>query len=126
MIKRKSFNNKHRAEIFADKKGICILCGHKISAKEAYHIDHYKPLAMGGTNEISNLYPVHIKCHALKTNGKNHTSLNSDKHTIAKHKRLTGQTKTGPKAKIRSQGFQTNRNSPYKKKMDGSLERRKA
>ena len=44
--------------------------------------------------------------HNTKTNGTKTTSYGSDSHAIAKAKRIRGETKTRPKKKIKSRGFQ--------------------
>jgi hypothetical protein len=50
---------------------------------------------------------VHGECHKRKTNGTKATSAGSDQHMAAKGRRLRGETKQGPKAKIRSRPFPT-------------------
>lgn len=45
--------------------------------------------------------PIH-PCHRIKTDGMRHNHAGSDKHMAAKGRRLRGETKQGPKAKIRS------------------------
>jgi hypothetical protein len=52
-------------------------------------------------------------CHAKKTA--------DDRRIKAKHDRIKGITKAEPKAKIRSAGFQTNRDGPLKQKMSGKV-----
>lgn len=102
----------------------CPSCGVKFGKLSDVEFDHRIPDAMGGSNTIDNCVPLCKACHKLKTNGKKHTSLGSDKHTIAKSKRLRGETKNGPKKKIQSRGFQTNRDSEFKATFSG-VERRK-
>lgn len=123
MTKRSEFTLKTKLEAMALYMR-CPKCKEKFGSIKNVNFDHINTDRMGGKNTVNNCMPLCVKCHDLKTNGRKHTSLNSDKHTIAKHKRITGQTKTGPKAKIKSRGFKTNRNSPWKKKMNGGLERR--
>lgn len=48
-------------------KDICYWCKNKLNG--IYHIDHYVPLAKGGTNEISNLVVSCPKCN-LEKNAK--------------------------------------------------------
>lgn len=120
---RKEFSLKTKLEAMAFYMR-CPKCDQKLGHISNVEFDHINPDAMGGLNDAANCMPLCKSCHKKKTNGRKHTTLNSDKHTIAKHKRLTGQTKTGPKAKINSPGFKTNKESPWKKKMNGSVERR--
>lgn len=89
--KRKSFSAKDRARIFAAHDGVCGLSGVKITAGEAWEIEHRIPLALGGTNDDENLYPALVAPHAVKTK--------ADVRNIAKAKRLSGETGTTRKKK---------------------------
>lgn len=102
----------------------CPKCGQRFGKLSDVDFDHEIPDAMGGTNTVDNCVPLCKACHKLKTNGRKHTTLGSDKHIIAKSKRLRGETKNVPKKKIQSRGFQTNRDSDFKNTFSG-VERRK-
>ncbi|MGI9345543.1 MAG: HNH endonuclease [Gammaproteobacteria bacterium] len=58
-----------------------------VCAKD-HHIDHIHALGLGGSNADDNLQPLCIGCHNWKTNRGKATSYGSDKHAIAKAKRL--------------------------------------
>lgn len=60
---RKGFTTKQRAAVFLEHGGLCAICQGKIQVGQAFDIDHVIPLALGGTNEPSNLRPVHERCH---------------------------------------------------------------
>ena len=60
---RKGFSNKQRAAMFQEHRGICHLCKGLIKAGQAWDLDHVVPLALGGSNDASNLRPAHEKCH---------------------------------------------------------------
>lgn len=46
----------------------CGLCPSRIDpVREKWALDHIIPLAAGGTDDDSNLHPVHVKCHTKKT-----------------------------------------------------------
>lgn len=60
---RKGFTPKQRAAVFLEHGGICHLCNGKIQVGQAFDIDHVIPLALGGTNDASNLRPAHSRCH---------------------------------------------------------------
>jgi 5-methylcytosine-specific restriction endonuclease McrA len=60
---RKSFSTKERAALFVEHGGLCHLCGGAIQAGQTWDVDHVIPLALGGTNDPSNLRPAHAKCH---------------------------------------------------------------
>lgn len=55
-----------RQRIFDDCGGKCHICGVIIIGKK-WALDHVKALVNGGENRQSNLKPVHITCHAIKT-----------------------------------------------------------
>lgn len=66
---RKALTPTQRLKLFEAHKGICVLCGRKIQAGEKWIDEHCRPLAMGGTNDLSNRGPAHLPCAAAKTNG---------------------------------------------------------
>lgn len=53
-----------KAHTNSKKQLICALCGQPIEGK--YHIDHFIPLKLGGTNEAGNLRVTHVKCNLKK------------------------------------------------------------
>lgn len=55
-----------RQRIFDDCGGKCHICGVVIVGKK-WALDHVKALINGGENRQSNLKPIHITCHAVKT-----------------------------------------------------------
>jgi hypothetical protein len=70
------------------------------------HRDHDLALALEGSDKPENCRYVHASpCHSTKTNGSPATSYGSDKHIIAKGKRIRGETKKRPKRKIPSRPF---------------------
>ena len=123
VMARSEFTTKTKLEALV-KYAKCPKCGVKFGKLSDVDFDHEIPDAMGGANTVDNCVPLCKACHKLKTNGKKHTTLGSDKHIIAKSKRLRGETKNGFKKKIQSRGFQTNRDSDFKKTFSG-VERRK-
>ena len=64
-IKRKSFSESQRKEIYNKSDGCCQLCGRKISFNE-FTIDHIIPLNGGGTNDLDNLNAVCRICNSFK------------------------------------------------------------
>ena len=121
MSKRNEFTLKTRLEAMA-KYMRCPSCDEKFGQISNVEFDHIMPDALDGLNDVENCMPLCIKCHKKKTNGKKHTTLNSDMHTIAKSKRLRGITKQGPKKKIASRGFNKNLTN----KFDGTVVRKQA
>lgn len=55
-----------RQRIFDDYGGKCHICAVVIIGKK-WALDHVTALINGGENRQSNLKPVHITCHAIKT-----------------------------------------------------------
>lgn len=68
--------------------------------------EHLHELELGGADELENMRFSHADCHKAITNGSGATTAGSSKQRIAKVKRLRGETRTGPKAKIANRGFQ--------------------
>lgn len=123
--KRKKMTAKRAMKIYLDAKGICCLCQTQIDGtRETWIIEHVLALADGGLDTESNMAPAHAKCAKKKTS--------KEATERAKHRRAAekahGADKAAAafegKAKMKGRGFQTNRNSPFKKKMDGSVVRR--
>jgi hypothetical protein len=50
-----------------DKYSTCYICGCDFSDGKKVALDHVKALINGGENRESNLRPVHVTCHAVKT-----------------------------------------------------------
>lgn len=103
-----------RMRVFDAASGCCYLCGRKISAGEYWQCDHVVALANGGANRERNLRPACRNCcfskTALDVAEKAEINRIRSKHLgIAKR---SGSPIPGSKA------------SPWKKKMDGRVERR--
>lgn len=50
-----------------DRHPTCYICGRDFSDGKKVALDHVKALINGGENRESNLRPVHVACHAVKT-----------------------------------------------------------
>lgn len=73
----------------------CSECDEYLLAGQSIQFDHIHGYAMGGPHEYQNLRPIHYDpCHKAKSK--------RDVAALAKVDRITGKTKNGPKAKIRS------------------------
>jgi 5-methylcytosine-specific restriction endonuclease McrA len=59
------FNKTDIAALLAEQQGLCAICYEAFSA-DGYHVDHWQPLARGGSNDPSNLKLVHPKCNLRK------------------------------------------------------------
>lgn len=54
-------------QLFFEQKGMCGLCDLALDADD-FHVDHWKPLSKGGSNDKSNLKLLHPKCNLIKHN----------------------------------------------------------
>ena len=115
-IRRQFFSTSFRLNLFLKRKGTCASCYIKIDAGKAWDIDHILPLALGGTNEPENLQILCKPCHQSKTS-------QSDIPRIAKTKRLKARHLGARSPSTRP--IPGSRRSPWKRKMDGSVVRRK-
>lgn len=50
--------------LFAEQMGICRCCGDMLG--DNYHLDHIMPIALGGTNDESNLQLLRAECNIKK------------------------------------------------------------
>lgn len=51
--------------LLEDQNGLCAICNEPFGA-DGFHIDHWKPLSRGGTNDPSNLKLTHPVCNLKK------------------------------------------------------------
>lgn len=114
-MSRRPISGTERLRIFKRENGVCHLCGGKVNVGEAWDVSHEIPLALGGDDEGNNRRVAHTKCH------KAHTAAN-DIPAIAKAKRRE-RAHLGIRAR-KGRPMPGSRDSPFKKKMDGSVVRR--
>ena len=95
MAKRKAIPTALRRAVIAAAKGRCQACD---GPTDEFEVDHYIPVALGGTNDLSNLQALCPPCHKLKTK--------KDVKDIAKSNRIRAK-RLGTKPKR------------WKKKVDG-------
>lgn len=105
---RPTFSTKDRARIFTLYGGICHLCEGRIDAtREKFDIDHVTEWFLTRDNSDENLRPAHKACHKTKS-AERLTVLAKVKRQEAKH-----------------HGFKEKKPwSPFRKRMDGRVERR--
>ena len=94
---RRSLTPKQRREMYEAQDGLCAACS---APAHLMHMiaEHWFPVALGNPKKPDCL--LCIPCADRKTNGTKATTHGSDKHAIAKVKRLRGETKRGPKKAI--------------------------
>lgn len=112
MTGRKGFTPAQMRGLLHRQRGICPECGEVINLAKGdrVHVDHVIPLAMGGTNDWSNLQAIHAACHAAKTG--------ADLGAIAKAKRVA-RKHAGEHASRHPLPF--GRNSALKRRLDGTI-----
>ncbi|MFC4172675.1 HNH endonuclease signature motif containing protein [Microvirga sp. GCM10011540] len=113
-MNRKQFSKRDLTKRLAEFGGKCRMCGCTIDAATGLEWDHRIPLAIGGEDTLDNLEPLCIRDHRLKTKG--------DVARIAKatrqHQRNIGiRQRKGPP-------MVGSKDSPWKRRMDGTLVRR--
>lgn len=65
--RRRAFSNLERKKIFTAFGPFCYLCLQHINFDHDWHIDHIVPFIAGGSDEMSNLRPVHPICNEFKS-----------------------------------------------------------
>ena len=66
---RKPLTPRQRLQLFERHKGVCALCGLKITPGAKWIDEHMRALGLGGGNEDANRAPVHKACADAKTYG---------------------------------------------------------
>ncbi|MGN6099852.1 MAG: HNH endonuclease [Devosia sp.] len=102
-----------RLRIFRDHEGRCHISGRKSGPADAWDVEHVIPLSMGGEHRESNLAPALRDKHKEKTRVEAKARARGD----AAAKRHLGLTK--PKHPMPG-----SRNSKWRRRMDGTVERR--
>lgn len=110
---RSEFPGKVKAAAALRANGRCELCTARL-ASGGYHYDHIVPDGLGGPPTLENCQVLCKACHGAKTAKK-------DVPAVAKMKR---QRAAAVGAKTSSRPMDGSRNSPWKRRMDGRVERR--
>jgi hypothetical protein len=84
MSERKPISKKLRFEIFKRDGFTCQYCG-KMSPDVVLEVDHIKPVASGGKNDMLNLVTACLSCNR----GKGATELKDESMVIKQQKQLT-------------------------------------
>lgn len=63
--RRKYLSPDMRRMVIARDGLMCRLCSNEVAAEDV-HIDHITPVALGGTNELTNLQVTHSRCNIAK------------------------------------------------------------
>lgn len=111
-MKRDEFKKRTRIEAFTRCKGRCEGCG-AILRPGHFDYDHDKPAAFGGEAVLENCRVLCDACHGAKTYKR-------DIPAVAKSNRIRAH-RAGIRKKSR---FPGSKDSPFKKKINGTVERR--
>jgi len=113
--KRTKMTRARRVGIFLRDDGMCCLCGVRIAAhREAWIIEHPDAIAMGGSDNDADLHPAHEKCRRIKDK--------EDAKRLAYRNRVID---SGYANKSRARNpMPGSRASKWKRRMDGTTERR--
>ena len=108
MTKRRRFSSEELNTVYDRTNGKCHLCHKTLSfknygmhgAKGAWHVDHSRAIANGGTNHMNNLFAACISCNLSKGTvstktarrwvGKTKAPLSREKRAIAKKDNAIG------------------------------------
>lgn len=67
-VKRPSGYRKHLLDLYQEQKGICGICGEAMSNDpRQIHVDHIRPVHLGGNDDPDNLRAVHAGCNLSRT-----------------------------------------------------------
>ncbi len=113
-MSRRSLSTRDRVKVFSAADGICYLCKQRIKPREAWEAEHPVPHAIGGSDNVSDLLPVHVACHADKTK--------RDVREIAKTKRIHAKHIGAWRSK--SPPMPGTKRSGWKRLFSGKVERR--
>ena len=102
-----------RLRLWDKAGGRCQSCNRKIMAGEAWEVDHVKAVINGGENRESNFQVLCSNCHKPKTRAD-----------VAEKARTARKRKAHLGIKSKSRPIPGSRNSPFRKRMDGTVERR--
>lgn len=65
--KRRQRSPRERAKLFEDAGGKCAVCTRKLGPRDSWELDHIIAIALGGTDDDSNLRIVCNWCHDPKS-----------------------------------------------------------
>ena len=112
-MSRQEFSKSTKINAFVAARGKCQNCGIQLrSTNVEFH--HDKECTFGGDARLENCVPLCKNCHSAITKRQAAVIAKSNR-TRSKHLGL----------KPRRSSFATNRDSPWKRKMDGTIVRRR-
>ena len=116
---RREFTAKTKLAAWDRAGGCCEHCTLKVTAAIGpTQYDHRIPDGLGGEPTLENCQVLCKPCHDLKT----HTSIDGDVSKIAKAKRINKRQANADSRRLPA--MPGSRRSPWKRKINGTLERR--
>lgn len=112
---RQRLTANRRVKIFEANEGICHLCEQKIQVGQPWDVSHMIPLELGGPDTEANMLVAHRSCHRAHTAAVDAPAIAKAKRIRAKH--LGAQTPT-------RRPFPGSRASKFRRRMNGTVERR--
>jgi 5-methylcytosine-specific restriction endonuclease McrA len=67
-VARKQFSVELRLDLEEEQRWRCGTCGVSLSKQSGSHVDHIRPISLGGSNELTNLQILCAKCNMGKSN----------------------------------------------------------
>lgn len=111
---RRARSRAERQRILLAHGHKCGWCGCRIDPSDAWDLDHIIPLEISGDDSDRNLQPIHrFPCHREKTS-RDRRDIAKCQRVAKKHSEPLGQKKTRSPLPF-------GRNSPQKKKVDGTI-----
>ena len=98
-----------RLRVFEKYKGVCYLSGRKIMPGDKWQLEHPQALINGGENRESNMAPVLVEPHKVKT-AQDLAQKSKDYRVRAKHNGIRKPSR-----------FPGSRDSRFKKRLDGTV-----
>ncbi len=114
---RKPLTRQQKAKLFLEHDGRCYKCNRQLRPGDIWTDEHDEALCNGGGNEWSNRRVICAWCRPAKDRS------DSKRAAKTRHQATNYAVPTATKKGSR-QTFLTNRNGPFKKKMDGTVEKR--
>lgn len=114
---RETLTDQERARLFLERGGRCHKCKRKLGPADTWIVEHMLALENGGTNEWQNLDVTCEWCVPKK---------NAEDDAVAKKIRAVATNHIVPTSQRQSKGrpLQGTKRSGWKKKLDGTVERR--
>ncbi len=95
--RRRPLTKKEKAAICLRQGGRCKICSEHLQPGQIRY-DHFNPRYFTGSDHVDEFQALCLTCDDIKTNGRPATTLGSDKHTIAKDRRLAKRKNPGGKS----------------------------